>query len=702
MIPINLAFIAANGLGVWSLDLLTQERTMGDPIFAFDNLHGASLSLATMAWNHYLHPEDRRRGDSKVKILLRDGKQIEVDFRVTRASGELIHIQSMIKVFRDDDGKPIRIQGASIDITEFKLSEEKLRLASSVFTHTSEAIAITEPAGNIVEVNDAFTAITGYCREEVLGKNLRILKSDRHSPAFYAEIWRTLADKEQWRGEICNRRKSGELYIELLSISLVRDASGVITHYLALFTDISQLKEQQKELEKLVYFDYLTHLPNRPLLTEFLSLAKRQSLRNQQSLAVLFIDLDGFKAVNDKYGHDVGDELLIALSERMKGALRESDTLARFGGDEFVAVLTGLENHNSCKSTLDRLLRVTSDTVKVGNIKLKVSASIGVTFYPQDNSDSDLLIRHADQSMYKAKKAGKSCYQFFNSVVDIEEDTQRENIQRMHIALQQDEFVLYYQPKVNIDKGTVVGVEALIRWQHPELGLLSPIEFLPLIENHPFSIELGEWVIATALRQISAWQAQGLDIAVSVNICALQLQQNGFAKRLQTLLSEWPQVAPRYLLIEVLETIALSDVMQVSTIMKDCIELGVRFALDDFGTGYSSLTHLRHLPAELIKIDTSFVRDMLINPDDLMIVESVVSLAKSFKREVIAEGVETIAHGATLLRLGCVLMQGYGIARPMPARNISPWVKKWSSETDWAANNLLNKQHVNLTGLTFA
>lgn len=689
MISINLAFIAANGMGMWHRDLLTQEH-------AFDHMRNENFADAVIAWEQHLHPDDRKRGDNEVQAMLDDGKQLEIDFRVHQPSGKYFHIKSMVTVFRNHAGKLIRIDGTNIDITELKLSDEKLKLAASVFTHAREGITITDPVGNILDVNSMFTVITGYSRQEVLGKNPNILKSGVHPPVFYAEIWKTLAEKEHWSGEIWNRRKNGDIYPEALSISLVRDSAGMITHHVALFSDISHIKDYQNKLEEMAHFDPLTHLPNRTLLRESLSNAKHQCQRSQLSLAVLFIDLDGFKAVNDTYGDDVGDELLIALSHRMRGTLRENDTLARIGGDEFVAVLTGLENKDNCKSILERLLKAISDPVTVGKVTLKVSASIGVRFYSQDDtdSDSDLLIRHADQAMYEAKKAGKNCYFVFDVTKSRLMDMRRVNFDRIRMALQKDEFVLYYQPKVNFRKGTVIGAEALIRWQHPERGLLLPGDFLPLIENYPISIELGEWVISTALAQIAAWQALGLNIPVSVNISALQLQQHGFAERLQVLLSAWPQVEPRFLLLEVLETSALADVMTVSKVMHDCIALGISFALDDFGTGYSSLTYLRHLPASLIKIDRSFVQEMLTDPDDLMMVESVIGLAKSFKREVIAEGVETRSHSVALLDLGCELMQGYGIAIPMPASDMPEWIANWSSGAGWAVNNLIDRNHV--------
>lgn len=544
---------------------------------------------------------------------------------------------------------------------------------------------ITDASATITEVNDAFNRITGYATEEVLGKNPKILQSGRHSPDFYAEIWDTLLAQGHWRGEIWNRRKNGEIYPEMLTISAVKNAAGLVQHYVSLCTDITSMKEHQGQLERIAHYDLLTNLPNRVLLADRLSQAMLQCSRHEQSLAVVFLDLDGFKHINDTNGHDVGDELLIALSIRMKEALRKGDSLARIGGDEFVAVLTDLTTVENCEPVLERLLLAASKPVTIGDAVLHVSASIGVTFYPEDNVDADLLMRHADQAMYMAKESGKNRYHLFDIAQDDAVKVQRESLDAIRSALDKHQFVLHYQPKVNMRTGKVIGVEALIRWQHPKRGLLNPIEFLPIIENNPMSVEMGEWVIATALTQISQWLEMGLNLPVStsVNIAAVQLQQPDFTQRLTTLLAAHPNVEPRYLELEVLETSALDDVNYVSTIMNGCMRLGVNFALDDFGTGYSSLTYLRRLPANLIKIDQSFVRDMLIDADDLAIVEGVIALAKSFKREVIAEGVETIEHGTALLHLGCDLAQGYGIARPMPSVDIPEWVSSWTADASW-------------------
>ena len=563
----------------------------------------------------------------------------------------------------------------------------ELALAASVFAHAGEAISITDAAGTIIDVNDTFTKTTGYSREEIIGKNSRILQSGRQSPEFYVDMWQALVKKGYWYGEIWNRRKSGELYAEMKTISAVRDENNVITHYVSLCTDITLLKEHQDQLERIIHYDMLTKLPNRSLFADRLSQAMLRCNRHDQSLAVVFLDLDGFKNVNDAYGHDMGDDLLIALSRRMKDVFRDGDTLARIGGDEFVAVITNLEKVEDCEPVLERILLAASGPVVLGDAALKVSASIGVTFYPQDSVDAGQLVRHADQAMYVAKELGKNRYHLFDTAQDDAIKEQQKKLAAIRIALDNHQFVLYYQPKVNMRTGAVTGVEALIRWQHPERGLLNPMEFLPVIENHTMNIEMGEWVIDTAISQISQWQEMGLNLAIitSVNISAVQLQQPDFAEKLATLLAAHPDVKPHYLELEVLETSVLDDVQHVSDVMDACIELGVNFALDDFGTGYSSLTHLRRLPAHLIKIDQSFVRDMLVDADDFAIVEGVIGLAKPFKRDVIAEGVETIEHGTALLQLGCELAQGYGIARPMPASDVLPWINNWKPDVSWQA-----------------
>ena len=377
-------------------------------------------------------------------------------------------------------------------------------------------------------------------------------------------------------------------------------------------------------------------------------------------------------------------QLLIALSARMKESLREGDTLARLGGDEFVAVLLDLADASASTQMLGRLLAAAALPVQLGDFTLQVSASVGVTFYPQAAEvDADQLLRQSDQAMYQAKLAGKNRYHIFDAEQDSNMRGHHESLDRIRRALTEREFVLHYQPKVNMRSGQVIGAEALIRWQHPERGLLSPAQFLPLIEDHPLAVDIGEWVIASALNQVTLWRKAGLNLPVSVNVGARQLQQADFVERLRALLAAHPEHRPGDLELEVLETSALEDLARVSRIIKFCREFGMKFALDDFGTGYSSLTYLKRLPVTQLKIDQSFVRDMLDDADDLAILQGIIGLAAAFKREVIAEGVETVAHGSLLLQLGCELAQGYGIARPMPADQLPAWVATWQPDAAW-------------------
>ncbi|MCF8169403.1 MAG: EAL domain-containing protein [Rhodoferax sp.] len=556
--------------------------------------------------------------------------------------------------------------------------------AAMVFSHTSEGILITDAAANILDVNNAFTLITGFSREEVLGKKPSLLSSGRQEAAFYAKMWQDLRLHGHWRGEIWNRRKDGEVFAELLTISAVADSQGQVQQYLGLFSNITADKLLQDRMENLAHFDALTQLPNRILMADRLQQALYQAQRRGLQVAVMFIDLDGFKSINDMHGHDVGDQLLIAVAQRMRLVLREGDTLSRQGGDEFVAVLVDLPNAATCTPLLQRLLDAASAPLHAGARLVQVSASMGVTFFPQQQEiDGDQLLRQADHAMYQAKQSGKNRYHFFDTEHDRSVRCHHESLERIRQALDEREFILFYQPKVNMRTGIVIGAEVLIRWKHPELGLLAPAAFLPLIADHPMAIEVGEWVLDTALAQIEDWKRAGLALPVSVNIDAIHLGQADFVKRLQQRLAAHPAVAAGDLELEVLETSALQDVAHVSDLILACQEIGVDFALDDFGTGYSSLTYLKRLPAGLLKIDQSFVRNMLDDPDDLAILDAVLGLAGAFHRQTIAEGVETLAHGEILLLFGCQLAQGYAIARPMPAEDMPVWLATWHAPSSW-------------------
>lgn len=581
-------------------------------------------------------------------------------------------------------GKMVRVVEFR-DIQEEKKAKEKLALASSVFTSAREGIVITDTNATIIDVNESFCRITGFSKEEIIGKTPKILNSGHHDISFYQTMWDSLVTKGHWYGEIWNRRKNGEIYPEMLTITVLQSKENIPTHYIGLFSDISALKEHQKQLEHIAQHDALTGLPNRLLLADRLKQGILQSKRRGDKLMIIYLDLDGFKHINDLYGHDIGDSLLIALSLQIKHTLREGDTLARLGGDEFVMVLQNITTLEASLAMLNRILEATAKPITLASGMLSVSASLGVTFYSYESNDieADGLLRQADQAMYQAKLLGKNRYHIFDSIHDANLRSHHESLEQIRLALYRNEFVLYYQPKVNLRTGEFKGVEALIRWNHPQKGLLSPSSFLPIIEEHPLNVDIGEWVIKEALRQMQTWMEMGQTIAISVNVSARQLKEIEFATRLGAFLEMYPLIDSSLLELEILETSAIEDLNHISSLIAQCNAKGVSFALDDFGTGYSSLSYLKQLPVKILKIDQSFVRDMLDDVNDLAILKGVIGLAEAFHKEVIAEGVERIEQGKVLLSLGCDLAQGYGIAHPMPAENLPSWIDSWMANKQW-------------------
>jgi diguanylate cyclase (GGDEF)-like protein/PAS domain S-box-containing protein len=476
----------------------------------------------------------------------------------------------------------------------------------------------------------------------------------------------------------------------------VRNDQGRVIRFAGATSDITDRKQVEAALQHMAHYDALTQLPNRTLLADRLKMSLAQAQRRQGRIAVCLIDLDGFKPVNDRLGHEVGDRILVEVAHRLRSALRQGDTVARLGGDEFVLVLSGGLDQLDYERALTRLLALLAQPYLHAGERIVLSASIGVTFFPDDVTDPDTLLRHADQAMYVAKQAGRNRWHVFDAAVDRDLQARQEARNRVEAALDAGQLVLHYQPKADLRAGRVIGAEALLRWQDPARGLVPPGEFLPQILNSEFESRLSEWVIDTALAQIERWRSEGLTLSVSVNLPARHLQSDDFPGFLQQALARHPGVAPELLELEVLESAAIDDVEGVSERMQTCRRLGVRFALDDFGTGYGSLAYLRSLPLDVLKIDQSFIRDMLSDPDDLAIVRGVIGLAAAFRATVIAEGVETVEHGVMLLHLGCDLAQGYGIARPMAAEKIPGWVAEWKPPSQFAAASRLELERVDL------
>jgi len=561
--------------------------------------------------------------------------------------------------------------------------EDSLRLSASVFENINEGIVITDPSDRILSINPSFTRLTGYSEKDAIGQKSSLLRSGKHSSEFFRQLWNELTEEGYWQGEISNKRKDGQIFIALLAINAVYDSEGTLSHYVGIFSDITEKKQQQHKLEHMAHYDALTHLPNRLLLADRLKIALKNAQRNDDFLAVTFLDLDEFKPINDRLGHSAGDSLLVEVAERLLKSVRGADTVARLGGDEFVLLLGGLKDAQEAHQALERILVTLATPFIIQGEKVSISASIGATLSCDDGSNGEVLLRHADQAMYEAKLAGRNCYRFFDADHDRITREHNQRLTEIKNALANNEFLLYYQPKIDMRLGRVVGAEALIRWQRPSHGIILPDDFLPCIQNHPCEVAIGDWVIETALDQLEQWRGMGLSIPVSVNVSAAHLEEDDFVSKLKAALERHPSV-PRFSLeIEILETTALSDFEHTSQLIEECIELGVGFAIDDFGTGYSSLSYVKKLPVNTLKIDKSFVIDMLNQPDDQAIIEGVVGFTRAFQREVIAEGVESVEHGAMLLHLGCELAQGYGIARPMPANELPAWVKSFCPAPLW-------------------
>ena len=571
-------------------------------------------------------------------------------------------------------------------LIQLKENEAKLLLSSRVFHESHDGIVITNAKNEIIDVNPAFCEISGYKHDEVIGLNPLILSSGKHSPEFYADMWQQISAHGHWKGEVWNRKKNGELYAELLTIFTLKDNTGKIINYVGVFSDITQSKKQQEKLTMLAHYDMLTGLPNRTLFSDRFHQAIAHSNRTKTQLAICFLDLDNFKPINDNFGHGIGDQLLIEVANRIKANIKEDDTVSRQGGDEFALLLGDIISYEQCKQTIEKIHHALTQPYLLDGYSHTITTSTGITLYPSDKGDIDTLIRHADQAMYQAKLVGKNRFQLFNTEQDQQNIQKHLQIKEIQQAFINNEFCLYYQPKVNMKTGVVFGTEALIRWIHPEKGLISPLQFLPIIEKTELEVLIGAWVINQALNQLNLWIQKGIKIGISVNISSHHLRSVSFFSDLEKSLARHPNVTSGSFQLEILESSELGDLNTINHIIKTCKnKLGVNVALDDFGTGYSSLTHLRNLSANTIKIDRSFVRDMLDDPGDYAIIDGVIGLANSFSREVIAEGVESTEHGLKLLVMGCYKAQGYGIARPMPIDELYFWLSNYTPNKEWLA-----------------
>lgn len=553
------------------------------------------------------------------------------------------------------------------DITDRLQVEERLQQAATVFSNTREGVMITNTDGLITAVNGAFTEITGYAENDVIGLSPDLLKSDKHEASFYTEIEDSLSDQGYWRGEIWSKRQSGEIYPEWKTESTVTDNDGNVTHHVSVFSDISDIKESEQQLEYLAHHDPLTELPNRLLFTARLDHALERSQRDGTFLAVLFIDLDNFKNINDSLGHPAGDALLRGMAHRLRSLLREEDTVSRLGGDEFTVLLEQLSHPEMAGAIAAKLVECFSAPFRVENNSLHVTGSIGISICPTDGIDAATLLRNADAAMYKAKENGRNGYQYYTAELTKTafERVLLENSLRR--ALKLDQFVVYYQPQISLKDGRLVGAEALVRWQHPEMGLVPPIRFISLAEDAGLIGQLGEWVLRSACYQAKAWQDAGIKVdRIAVNLSGQQLRRKGLVGVVKDALSK-SGLAAKHLELEITEGFIMEQAEQAIGVLEELQRLGVTLSIDDFGTGYSSLSYLKLLPITTLKIDQSFVCDIPTDPNDEAIAKAIIALAKSLQLNVLAEGVETDAQRDFLQREGCDEVQGFLYNPALPA-----------------------------------
>ncbi len=551
---------------------------------------------------------------------------------------------------------------------ELVLQSERMRLARQVIDHVRDAVIVTDAATRVVDVNPAFTHITGYRPEEVLGGTPAVLKSGLHDAAFYAELWGALKRDGHWQGQIWNRRRDGEIYPTWQSISAVRDGAGRVTHYVSVMADVSELERTRAELAHLAQHDPLTDLPNRLLFQDRLEHALERARREQGMLAVLFLDLDRFKDINDSLGHAAGDRLLQEVAGRLRGAVRREDTVARMGGDEFIILMEGLRHEEDAEHLARKLLAALATPMRIDGGAYYVTTSIGISLYPRDGTDGETLVRNADAAMYRAKARGRNAYDFYTEAL-----TQRamERVQletELRQALARGQLSVHYQPLVELASGRLVGAEALLRWRHPELGEVSPERFIPIAEETGLICEIGAWVLREACRQAKAWLDAGLPIGtVAVNVAGPQIQRSDFVATVRQTLAE-TGLAPEHLELEVTEGFVMGQAESAIGVLEGLSRLGVRLAIDDFGTGYSSLAYLKRLPFDKLKVDKSFVRGLPEDEEDAAIAAAVIALGRALGLTVLAEGVETAAQADYLRYLGCHQAQGWYYGRPVPAQ----------------------------------
>lgn len=610
-----------------------------------------------------------------LRQALRRRETAQLDHRVLLPDGGERFVRHYIAQERDAGGRLLRLSGTLQDISEFKRRELALQQAAAVYEHTLEGVMIADPNKRILDVNQAFSAITGYPRDELLGQTPRLLHSGHHDAGFYRRLWQTVEESGRWQGEIWNRHKDGSVAPAWLTVTTVRDEYGAVRNYVGVFSDIAQIKKSAAEMAQLAHYDSLTTLPNRLLFLSRLEHAIQTAKRERRRVAVLFIDLDNFKQINDTRGHGAGDHLLVEVAARLKDCLRANDTVARIGGDEFLILLENQKADNPVIDIANKIVKACARPFQLEGQAVEVGCSVGISIYPRDGQDAETLMRNADAAMYQAKNDGKGAFRFYT-----EELTQRarlrvEQERELRLALERRELFLVFQPKYHLQSGALVGAEALLRWQHPTQGLVGPDDFIPLAEETGLIIPIGSWLIRHACGILRRWLDAGLSPGVlSLNIAGAQIQRAPILQTLKQALRDC-RIPPRQIELEISERFVMSNPDAHLKVLRELRQLGVSLSIDDFGTGYSSLSYLRQLPVQTLKIDQSLVQGLPDREHETSISLAIISLAKTLHLDLVAEGVETEAQRRFLLDAGCEHGQGFLYARPMSETELAELIR---------------------------
>jgi len=668
-------------VGSWTLDLRNNHLVWSDEIYRIFEIDPSRFGASYEAFLNAIHPDDREMVNRAYTDSVANRTPYDITHRLLFPDGRIKYVHELCETLYAADGAPALSRGTVQDITKRRLAEDALYLYANAFEYSGEAMLISDRDNRIVAINPAFTQLTGYTIEDLRGQNPRVLASGHTPQETYQTMWASLNEAGFWQGELWDRRQSGETYPKWTSISVIRDDKGEITHYIANFTDISEQKAAQERIHRLAHHDSLTSLLNRFSLESRLEQALLSARREGGQLAVMFIDMDRFKIINDTLGHHAGDKMLVEVAQRLQSAVRESDIVARLGGDEFVVVLTSMETGLVAASIAGKIVHMLSQPYHVANNELHSSPSIGISIFPADGEDVETLMKNADTAMYHAKDHGRNNFQFFASVLMTTAGERLELQRDLHTALTEGQFELHYQPQVCPSNNHIGGVEALVRWRHPQRGLILPAKFIALAEEAGLISALGEWVLDEACRQQSAWCSQGIKVPrMAVNLSVHQLRSATLVDRVGAIIAKHG-MSEGSLELEITESVAMHNPERAIGQMMGLRKLGVELAIDDFGTGYSSLAYLKLLPIQTIKLDRAFVRDIESDENDAAISAATLALAHNLGLRVVAEGVETEMQREFLAAHQCDLLQGYLFSKPLPAAEATAFLTRSKPST---------------------